>query len=329
MAEASQLRSVKVAEVSHGENYRKVPVLPPATQALLRRTLRGYAPGSTGREYSLDEEKLLATLPEDTTPRNVVRIVRLSQMVLSVASVGVLHPPTVTPTPRGAKSFRVLAGERRWYAVRFLGWPEAIVAVRTGTPAELRVLRAIENLQRQDPDPFEDGEEFDGMLRDSPSLTQAELAGRLGRSVGFVSQRLSVFRKSCPQLRQAFEDGYVNATDVREMCLMSHEEQVAEVRRRTLPAPAAPAPAEGRVQARTKASADASLFTRLREAYDVDKLRAIPRESLLAGLANLVERQEKMSELSDAQAAELRGMVWALEWVLGAQAELEGLNAAP
>jgi hypothetical protein len=61
----------------------------------------------------------------------------------------------------------------------------------------------------------------------------------------------------------------------------------------------------------------------------VDKLRAIPRESLLAGLANLVERQEKMSELSDAQAAELRGMVWALEWVLGAQAELEGLNAAP
>lgn len=329
MAEASQLRSVKVAEVSHGENYRKVPVLPPATQALLRHTLRGYAPGSTGREYSLDEEKLLATLPEGTTSRNAVRIVRLSQMVLSVASVGVLHPPTVTPTPRGIKPFRVLAGERRWYAVSFLGWSEAIVSVRTGTPTELRVLRAIENLQRQDPDPFEDGEEFDSMLRSSPSLTQAELAGRLGRSVGFVSQRLSVFRKSCPELRQAFEDGYVNATDVREMCLLSPEKQVAKIRRRTLPAPPAVALTEKPTSARTEFFADDAGVTRLREAYDVDKLRAIPRESLLAGLANLVERQEKMRELSDAQAAELRGMVWALEWVLGAQAELEGLDAAP
>lgn len=327
MGEASTLVRVKVADVSHGENYRKVPTLPPTTAALLREVLRGYTPESANNQYLLEEEKLLASLPESITSRTAGRIVRLAQMVLSVAGNGLIHPPTVTPTPGAAHPYRVLAGERRWFAVRFLGWKDVTVSVRVGSPMELRVLRATENLQRNDPDPFEDGEEFDGFLREDKGLSQVRLASLLGRSVGFVSQRLSVFRKSSPALRQAFEDGHVNATDVRELCLLEEGDQKKALRRFTGAAGTKPDTCSTPTTKPSKtitASVDEPVFPHLDEALNAADLHPRSRAALLAGFNDLLACQLKMAKLTATQRAELRGKVWALEWVLGVNNALTG-----
>src|SRR5690348_5326809 len=76
----------------------------------------------------------------------------------SIQRYGILQPPVVTPA--GPDHYRLLAGERRVTAARELGLSHLTVIIRTVDDHERRYLQLVENLQREDLDPFEQADTF-------------------------------------------------------------------------------------------------------------------------------------------------------------------------
>src|SRR6266516_3855862 len=77
----------------------------------------------------------------------------LEGLMASIGRYGIIQPPVVTPI--GPDRYRLLAGERRWTAVKELNLPTIRVIIRTIEEHERNYLQLVENLQREDLDPFE------------------------------------------------------------------------------------------------------------------------------------------------------------------------------
>src|SRR4051794_40546816 len=77
----------------------------------------------------------------------------LEGLKASIQQHGIIQPPVVTPA--GKDRFQILAGERRYTAAKELGHTSIWVIVRTVEEQQRRLLQLIENVQREDLDPFE------------------------------------------------------------------------------------------------------------------------------------------------------------------------------
>src|SRR5690606_28323548 len=90
-----------------------------------------------------------AIVPNPLQPRTVFTDAELADLAASIQANGLLQPLVVRPAPDGARHFQLIAGERRFRAVKRLGWTEAPVIVREASDETLLVLALVENLQRE------------------------------------------------------------------------------------------------------------------------------------------------------------------------------------
>ena len=87
--------------------------------------------------------------------------------------------------------FEIVYGERRFKA-SLLAKLKAIPAiVRVLTDAEVLELQVIENLQREDLNPIEEAQGFKALLEQC-KYTQEKLAGKIGKSQGYIAARLAL-----------------------------------------------------------------------------------------------------------------------------------------
>lgn len=89
-----------------------------------------------------------ALQPNPRQPRRFFNEERLRALAESIREEGVLQPLMVRPLEGG--QFEIVYGERRWRAARLAGLPSVPARVRTLTDAQVELLAAIENLQRED-----------------------------------------------------------------------------------------------------------------------------------------------------------------------------------
>ena len=113
----------------------------------------------------------------------------LTDLALSIRAHGILQPIIVEPAGNGR--YRILAGERRFEACRSLGRESIPCIIRTVEEQSRLALQIIENLHRKDLHPVEEARAMKRLLQEF-SLTQRELAQRLGRSLGAVNEMLRV-----------------------------------------------------------------------------------------------------------------------------------------
>ena len=113
----------------------------------------------------------------------------LTDLALSIRAHGILQPIIVEPAGNGR--YRILAGERRFQACRSLGLESIPCIIRTVEEQSRLALQIIENLHRKDLHPVEEARAMKRLLQEF-SLTQRELAQRLGRSLGAVNEMLRV-----------------------------------------------------------------------------------------------------------------------------------------
>lgn len=142
-------------------------------------------PGDYGAVEHLD---VRAVRPSPTNPRQTFDEAELAELARSIAESGLLQPITVRPREIG---FEVVAGERRLRAYALLGLPTIPAIVRVMTDAEAEIAQVIENLQRADVSPLEEGEGYARLLAPG-TLTVASLAQRVGRDVRYVRGRLAL-----------------------------------------------------------------------------------------------------------------------------------------
>ena len=130
----------------------------------------------------------------------------LAELAASIAENGVLSPLAVRPRPAGG--FEIIGGHRRTRAARMAGVQTAPCIIQQVTDADARKLALLDNLQREDLAPWEEGEAFAALIHEE-GLTQAEVAKAAGKSPAHVGARIRLAEGSGQALRQAYTRGEV------------------------------------------------------------------------------------------------------------------------
>lgn len=113
----------------------------------------------------------------------------LAGLAASIGERGLLEPVMVRPV---GDRYQIIHGERRWRACRIAGLLEIEVVIREATDEEAFELALIENLQREDLNPIEEGQAYAALVE--VGWTQERVAGLIGKSQQLVASRLVLLR---------------------------------------------------------------------------------------------------------------------------------------
>lgn len=223
------------------------------------------SPGSPSATATVREISLADIVPNPRQPRSAVLPETLSELADSIREHGVIQPIIVTRTlPAGGGSYQIIAGERRWRAARLAGLSTVPVIVKEATPEQLLELALVENIQREDLSPLEEGEAFRALIDDF-GLNQGEVAEKVGKSRVAVANTLRLLRLPDPVkallTERALSEGHARALlalPEDDLIVKAAEQVVAreltvrqteDLVRRLLAAGTAPAPSQEEAEA--------------------------------------------------------------------------------
>ena len=122
--------------------------------------------------------------PNPTQPRQMMG--DLSELIASVSEKGILEPLLVRQ--RGDR-YQIVAGERRYQAAVQAGLEELPVVLRDADDTEVIELALVENLQRKDLTPFEEGRRV--ARAGGPVWLHARRAGEEAQPLQDINYRVS------------------------------------------------------------------------------------------------------------------------------------------
>jgi len=136
-----------------------------------------------GSEFELPLDDLS---PNPYQPRSSLSEEALGELVASIREHGLLQPLVVRSRDAG---WEIVAGERRWRALKLLGWKSAPVIVRDLTDEQMLLVALVENLQREDLSALEEARSYQ-QLADEFGLTQQKIAARVGKDRSTVANAM-------------------------------------------------------------------------------------------------------------------------------------------
>ena len=155
------------------------------TRRALGRGLSALIPETAPRHSALPiEADLDRLIPNRSQPRTVVDEPKLEELSRSIRSRGVIQPIVVRPA--ADDRFEIVAGERRWRAAQMAGLLRVPVVVRDVPDDKLLEIALIENLQREDLNPIEEGDAYRRLI-DERGMTQEEVAAAIGKDRATVA----------------------------------------------------------------------------------------------------------------------------------------------
>jgi ParB family chromosome partitioning protein len=183
--------------------------------------LDGLIPGGATRagQQALRQVRVESIYANRSQPRTRFDEQTIDELAASIREHGVIQPIIVSED--GAGGFELIAGERRWRAAQRAGLSEIPVLVKSATPQQLLELALVENVQRADLNPLEEGLAYQ-TLKDEFALTDDQIAQRVGKSrVAVVNARRLI--KLAPVARQALLDGSISAGHGRALLRLEDE----------------------------------------------------------------------------------------------------------
>lgn len=124
--------------------------------------------------------------PNQYQPRKEFNQEKLQELAESIEEHGVIQPIVVSPLN---EEYQIIVGERRWRAATICGLNTIPAVIKDFTQQEIMEIALIENLQREDLNSIEEANAY-RQLMDEFSLTQDEVAQRLGKSRSFIANTL-------------------------------------------------------------------------------------------------------------------------------------------
>jgi ParB family transcriptional regulator, chromosome partitioning protein len=138
--------------MTDAQSKRRIPGLGRGLSALL-----GDAP-ATSESIANDavrEEPLSNIFPDPDQPRKHFDDAALDELAESIRAHGILQPIVVRST--GGGGFRIIAGERRWRAAQRAQLHQVPVIIKELSDADVLEVSLLENIQRADLNPVEEG----------------------------------------------------------------------------------------------------------------------------------------------------------------------------
>jgi ParB family transcriptional regulator, chromosome partitioning protein len=161
--------------------------------------------------------------PNHYQPRKEFGAEDLKELADSIRTAGLLQPITVRSTKEG---YELIAGERRFRAVKSLGWATIPAIVRDYDDQTMLTLALIENLQRADLNPIEEAEGY-ARLASEFDLTQNEIADLVGKDRSTVANLQRVLQLPAA-VRKMLETGALSLGHARP--LLALEDHVLAVK---------------------------------------------------------------------------------------------------
>lgn len=130
----------------------------------------------------------------------------------SIKSIGVIEPLIVRKLDDG---FEIVAGCVRYHAASLAGLKAVPCIVMSLDDKDSEILKLHENIKRIPLDHIDQGQTFIMMI-ETFSMTEQAVADSVGRSVGYVSQHISLVRIN-NELTEAVKDGSISFSQAREL----------------------------------------------------------------------------------------------------------------
>lgn len=166
------------------------------------------------------ELRISQIVPNRDQPRKVFDDTALRELSESIKMHGLIQPLLVRPMSDG--SYQIVAGERRWRASRLAGLEKVPVVIKEMADSEVCELALIENLQREDLNPIEEAEGYKTLM-DSYSLTQEQVAERVGKSRSAVANALRLIGLNTLE-KEALQNGEITAGHARALLSIPDKE---------------------------------------------------------------------------------------------------------
>jgi ParB family transcriptional regulator, chromosome partitioning protein len=158
-----------------------------------------------GKEESVQEIKLTELRPNPYQPRKTFQQETIDELKESIIEHGILQPIVVRKSIRG---FEIVVGERRFRAAKEAKLETVPAVVRELTEQQMMELAVLENLQREDLNPIEEGLAYQ-MLMEKLKLTQEEVAKRLGKSRPHIANHVRLLSLP-PKIQEFISTGKIS-----------------------------------------------------------------------------------------------------------------------
>lgn len=171
-----------------------------------------------------EQEEVKQLLVEEITPnrfqpRTVFideRIVELSQ---TIKTHGIIQPIVVRERDG---MYEIIAGERRWRAVKKLGWERIPAIIKEFNDSQTASIALIENLQREELTAVEEAMAY-AQLIELHDLTQESLAQRLGKGQSTIANKLRLLKLPEP-VQQALLQKQITERHARALIPLKNPE---------------------------------------------------------------------------------------------------------
>ena len=185
-----------------------------------------------GTVEDAEREGLVRELPVDGIkanrfqPRHAVDPASLAELKDSIGANGLLQPVVVRQIEAG---YELVAGERRWRAIRALGWKKIPAVVRDVDDRTLLTLALVENLQRASLSPIDEAQGYERLAHDF-ALSHAAIAEAIGRDRSTVANAVRLL-KLPKSVQQLVADEALSAGHARALLSLGDGKQIERLAR--------------------------------------------------------------------------------------------------
>lgn len=175
-------------------------------------------------EVSLDD-----IIPNRFQPRLTFDEDALNELAKSIRQHGIIQPLVLRKV---GNKFEIIAGERRYKASFIAGLtkvPAIVIDLNDNESAEVAI---VENIQRKNLSALEEAKSYKKLL-DRGYLTQEELASRMGKTQGSISNKLRLLNLS-DAVQNALLNNEISERHARSLLRIDNDEEQEEVLRRII-----------------------------------------------------------------------------------------------
>ena len=171
-------------------------------------------------------------VPNPQQPRKHFDEKSLNELAQSIRAQGVLQPLVVRKHPELPNQYELVAGERRWRALKQIDVVQVPVVLRNVSDSEILEVSLLENIQRENLTVIEEAQSYHDLLQ-IHGYTQEELAKKLGRDRSTIANMLRLLQLPSA-LKNDLETGRITSGHARSILSLPNEGVQLEMRQRLL-----------------------------------------------------------------------------------------------